>query len=103
MSHAVEQNSLDRDGKCNREDDPDTKDEIHEYLFAGDTCPASRKSKPTQDWGAQQENEDQLGQRQGDMGREVCPWQVGSGDETSGKQGGEWKVLASQITPVLEK
>jgi hypothetical protein len=27
------------------------------------------------------------------MGREVCPRQVGSGHETSGKKGAEWKVL----------
>src|ERR1700756_361837 len=93
MSHAVEQHSLDRDRKRHREDDPDTKDEVHKYLFAGDPCPASCKSKPTQDWDAQQENEDQFGQREGDVGREVCPRQVRSGDETSGKQGIEWKVL----------
>src|ERR1700736_6274665 len=93
MSHAVEQHSVDCDHKCNREDDSDTKDNVREYLCARDPCPASRESKPAEDWGAQQENEDQFGQRKDDMGRKVGPRQVGSGDETAGKQGGEWKAL----------
>src|SRR5438132_13154732 len=93
MSHAVEQHRLDCDRKCNREDDSHAKDKVHEYLFARDPFPVSRESYPAEDWGAQQENEDQLRQRKSDVGREVRPWQVGGGDETSGKQGAEWKVL----------
>ena len=97
MAHAVEQHRLDRDRVGDREDDREAEDEERERAARGSTR-KSRAPKRDQrrDRSADKQHQDQLRQRQHDIGRQIGPRQIAGRDELAGEQRVERESLVRE-------